>query len=151
MNRPLGGVICALLAWALVSTIAVRASAMRTDVLAVAQSKDQADPTKKSTNMDEVVPFPIDKVLEAARQALQTYGCEVNPKKEKPGYLECKRKQHAGAFVGSGGEKLVVTLTAKGEETRVEVKTVKGFVGLAGMKNWSTPVFDEMMKILKGE
>lgn len=150
MNRPLAGVICALLAWVLMSTIAVRAGAMRTDLMAVAQSQEKADPTKNSKNMDEVVAFPMDKVLDAARQALQTYGCEVDPKKEKPGYLECKRKQHAGAFVGSGGEKLVVTLTAKGEETRVEVKTVKGFVGMAGMKNWSTPVFDEMMKILKG-
>jgi hypothetical protein len=87
-------------------------------------------------------------VLEAVKQAFNTYGCDV--KKEQPEYLECTRDRHVGAFVGSGGEKVTVQLTAKGNETRVEIKTGKGFVGRLGKKNWSTPIFDEMMKTLKG-
>ena len=45
---------------------------------------------------------------------------------------------------------MTVKLSAKGSETRVEIKTGKGFVGRVGKKNWSTPIFDEMMKTLKG-
>jgi len=52
-------------------------------------------------------------------------------------------------FVGSGGEKVKVKLSAKGSETRVKISTGKGFVGRVGKKNWSTPIFDEMMRILK--
>jgi len=92
----------------------------------------------------------MDKVLNAARQALTTYGCDVKKDKEKADYLECTRDRHVGVFVGSGGEKVTVKLSAKGNETRVEVKTGKGFVGRLGKKNWSTPIFDEMMKTLKG-
>ena len=88
------------------------------------------------------------KVLDAVKLAISTYGCDV--KKEKPDYLECTRDRHVGAFVGSGGEKVTVQLSAKGSETRVEIKTGKGFVGRLGKKNWSTPIFDEMMKTLKG-
>jgi hypothetical protein len=71
-------------------------------------------------------------------------------KKEEPDYLECTRDRHIGAFVGSGGEKVTVRLTAKGGETRVQIKTGKGFVGRLGKKNWSTPIFDDMMKTLTG-
>ncbi len=42
-----------------------------------------------------------------------------------------------------------VKLSAKGNETRVQISTGKGFVGRVGKKNWSTPIFNEMMKILK--
>ena len=87
-------------------------------------------------------------MLDAARQALNTYGCDV--KKEKPDYLECTRDRHVGAFVGSGGEKVTVQLSTKGSETRVEIKTGKGFVGRLGKKNWSTPIFDDMLKTLQG-
>jgi len=113
-------------------------------------AKAETDPTKDSKNMDETVAYPMAKVLEAARQAMLTYGCDVDAKKEKPNYLECQRGRHMGVMVGSGGEKITVTLTAKGSDTRVEVKTVKGFVGMAGMKNWSTPVYNEIVKNLKG-
>ena len=87
-------------------------------------------------------------MLEAARQALATYGCDV--KKEKPDYLECTRSRHVGVMVGSGGEKVTVELSEKGAETRVQIKTGKGFVGRLGKKNWSTPIFDDMMRTLKG-
>jgi hypothetical protein len=112
------------------------------------QEKEKDNPTKGSKDVDQTVPYPMDKTLEAAKQALATYGCNI--KKEKADYLECTRDRHVGVFVGSGGEKVTVKLSAKGSETRVEIKTGKGFVGRVGKKNWSTPIFDEMMKTLKG-
>jgi len=112
------------------------------------QEKGKDDPTKDSKDVDQTVPYPMDKALEAAKQALATYGCSI--KKERADYLECTRDRHIGVVVGSGGEKVTVKLSAKGSETRVEIKTGKGFVGRVGKKNWSTPIFDEMMKTLKG-
>ena len=115
---------------------------------AAIQEEQKDDPSKDSKDVDQTIAYPLAKVLEAARQALATYGCDV--KKEKPDYLECTRSRHVGVMVGSGGEKVTVELSEKGAETRVQIKTGKGFVGRLGKKNWSTPIFDEMMKTLKG-
>ena len=117
-------------------------------ISAPANQAKENDPSKGSKDVDQTIAYPLDKVLDAAKQALATYGCSV--KKEKPDYLECTRDRHIGVFVGSGGEKVKVKLSAKGSETRVQINTGKGFVGRLGKKNWSTPIFDEMMKILKG-
>jgi hypothetical protein len=116
-------------------------------ISAPANQVKENDPSKGSKDVDQIVAYPMEKVLDAAKQALATYGCSV--KKEKPDYLECTRDRHVGVFVGSGGEKVKVKLSAKGSETRVQINTGKGFVGRLGKKNWSTPIFDEMMKILK--
>lgn len=114
------------------------------------QEKEKDDPSKGSKDVDQVVAYPMAKVLDAAKQATATYGCDSKKDKEKADYLECTRDRHIGVFVGSGGEKVTVKLTEKGAETRVEIKTGKGFVGRVGKKNWSTPIFNEMMKTLKG-
>jgi hypothetical protein len=111
-----------------------------------AESKD--DPSKGSKDVDQVVAYPIDRVLRAAKEALAVYGCDI--KKEKPDSLECTRDRHIGVMVGSGGEKVTVQLSAKDSGTRVQVKTGKGFVGRLGKKNWSTPIFAEMTKTLAG-
>lgn len=116
----------------------------------VSQEKEKDDPSKGSKDVDQTIAYPMAKVLDAARQAIATYGCDSKKDKEKPDYLECTRDRHVGVFVGSGGEKVTVKLTEKGNETRVEIKTGKGFVGRVGKKNWSTPIFNEMMKSLKG-
>lgn len=118
------------------------------DQAPTAQEKEK-DPSKGSKDVDQIVAYPMPKVLNAAKQALATYGCDVKVKKEKPDYVECTRSRHVGVFVGSGGEKITVNLSEKGGETRVEIKTGKGFVGRVGKKNWSTPVYEEMLKILK--
>ena len=115
---------------------------------AASQEEQKDDPSKDSKDVDQTITYPVAKVLEAARQALATYGCDV--KKEKPDYLECTRSRHVGVMVGSGGEKVTVELSEKDGQTRVQIKTGKGFVGRLGKKNWSTPIFDEMMKTLKG-
>jgi hypothetical protein len=112
------------------------------------QAEEKEDVSKGSKDVDQTVAYPMLKVVDAAKQALNTYGCDI--KKEKPDYLECTRDRHIGAFVGSGGEKVTVQLSAKGSETRVVIKTGKGFAGRLGKKNWSTPIFDDIMKTLKG-
>lgn len=114
------------------------------------KEKEKDDPSKGSKDVDQVVAYPMAKVLDAAKQATATYGCDSKKDKEKADYLECTRDRHIGVFVGSGGEKVTVKLSEKGNETRVEIKTGKGFVGRVGKKNWSTPIFNEMMKSLKG-
>jgi uncharacterized lipoprotein YehR (DUF1307 family) len=48
------------------------------------QTKEKDDPSKGSKDVDQTVAYPMDKVLEAARQALDTYGCNI--RKEKAGY-----------------------------------------------------------------
>jgi predicted dinucleotide-utilizing enzyme len=111
------------------------------------KEEQQEDPTKGSKNVDEVVNYPMELVLEAARQAMETYGCEI--KKEKADYLEGTRSRHIGAFVGSGGEKIKVKLSEEKEGTRVKINTGKGFMGRLGKKNWSTPIFKEMMRLLE--
>src|SRR5262245_10540830 len=110
------------------------------------QAEEADDPSKGSKDVDRMVPYPADKVHEAAKLAMATYGCDV--KKEKKDALECTRSRRVGVFVGSGGEKVTVRLKEVGKETQVVVKTGKGFVGRLVKKNWSTPIFNEMLKNL---
>jgi hypothetical protein len=138
--------------WAWLCLVLAMAGSSRSQVETVAQSRDQAaaegnDPSKGSKDVDQVVPYSMDKVLEASKLAMATYGCEI--KNEKPDSLECTRSRHVGVFVGSGGEKVTVRLKPKGAETQVIVTTGKGFVGRVGKKNWSTPIFDEIVKNLR--
>ena len=105
------------------------------------------DPTRGSKNVSQVVPFPMEAVMEAAKKAVQLYGCNI--KKETRGYLECTRSREIGVFVGSGGEKVKVSLSKKAKGTQVRINTGKGFVGRLGKKNWSTPIFNEMVRRLK--
>ena len=112
------------------------------------QAQEASTPSQGSKDVDRSVAYPLAQVLDAAKQALTTYGCDL--KKEEPEYLECTRDRHVGVLVGSGGEKVTVRLGADGSQTRVEIKTGKGFVGRLGKKNWSTPIFDEIVKTLAG-
>jgi len=142
MNIRSSLVVVGLLAGGGAMAIDSRAAAMPST------QDEKADPSKDSKDIDQTVAFPMAQVLDAAKQALATYGCDI--KKETADTLECTRDRHIGAFVGSGGEKITVHVSEKGKETRVEVKTGKGFVGRLGKKNWSTPVFEDMLATLKG-
>lgn len=106
------------------------------------------EPTKGSKDIKQVIAYPIGRVVEATRQAVATYGCNI--KKQTADYIECTRSRHMGVFVGSGGEKVTVRLSPDGNGTRVIIKTGKGFAGRLGKKNWSTPIFEEMLRLLKG-
>jgi len=107
----------------------------------------QPDPTRGSKNVDQVVPFPMEAVMKAAKKAVLVYGCS-NIKKEATGYLECTRPREVGVFVGSGGEKVKVWLSKKANGTQIRINTGKGMMGRLGKKNWSTPIFNEMMEML---
>jgi len=147
MKQTSAGVLCLIgLLVAVDATVLSKPSTLTASTANQAEEKD--DPSKNSKDVDTTVPYPMAKVLAAAKQAATTYGCDV--KKEKADYFECTRDRHVGVMVGSGGEKVTVQATEKGNETRVEIKTGKGFVGRLGKKNWSTPIFDDMLKTLKG-
>jgi hypothetical protein len=86
---------------------------------------------------------PMAAAHQAALHALSTIGAEV--KKNEPTYVEGRRPNKMGLFVGSGGETVKVWLTAQeGEKTGVTVKTEKSFVGIAGQKNWDADVIAAM-------
>jgi hypothetical protein len=90
---------------------------------------------------------PISSVHKAAIDALTVIGCTI--KKEEAAYIEGKRERKIGAFVGSGGETVSVTLSDAGAgKVGVDIRTAKTFVGGAGQKNWDQPVLDEMTKVL---
>jgi|KBSSwiStaDraftv2_1062776.scaffolds.fasta_scaffold47225_3 hypothetical protein len=143
-----GSVVVGASACLLIAGVTVLAQPAGQAVQPATQAEEKEDASKGSKDVDRTIAYPMAQVLAAAKQALDTYGCDV--KKEKADYLECTRDRHVGAFVGSGGEKVTVQLSSKGSETRIEIKTGKGFVGRLGKKNWSTPIFDDMMKTLKG-
>jgi hypothetical protein len=105
------------------------------------------DPTSGSKDVDEVIPFGMDKVAAALKPAMESEGCKVT--KATAGHLECKRSRGYSEQTGAGGESVTATLEAQGEQTRVRVETGKGVNGRVGKKNWSMPIYREMMKSLQ--
>jgi hypothetical protein len=90
---------------------------------------------------------PAEEVHKAAVDALTVVGVEI--KKDEPLLVEGKRKNKMGAFVGSGGEVLSVTLTSvDAGKTQAKVRTTKTMLGRAGQKVWDQQVIDEMNKTL---
>lgn len=99
--------------------------------------------------VQSTVGYPMEAVKKAAADALTVIGCTI--KKDESTYVEGVRARKVGAFVGSGGETVSVTLapTADGK-TSVDIRTKKTFVGGAGQKNWDQQTLDEIMKELGG-
>lgn len=112
-------------------------------------NKSAFNPTAGSKDMDELVPFPIASVITAMKPAMESMACKV--KKTKADRVECKRANMRDAERnGIGGEKVTAQLEAKGEQTRVRISTYRGHAGRRIMKkNWSTPIYKEMMKNLE--
>lgn len=105
------------------------------------------NPTAGSKDVDEVIPFRMEQVAGALKPAMETFGCKVTEAKEKR--VECKRGRGNDERTGYGGEKVTAELQAKGEQTRVRLWTGKGFVGRVRKNNWSTPIYQEMLKTLQ--
>ena len=59
------------------------------------------------------------------------------------------RGRKFGVVKGSGGEKVTVSLSNDGDGTLVLIKTGKGLMGRLVKKNWSTPIFNEIVKMLE--
>lgn len=105
------------------------------------------NPTANSRDVDQVIPFQKDAVVAALRPAMENVGCKVKETNAKR--IECKRERGNSERTGYGGEQVTAEFEAKGEQTRVRIWTGKGFVGRIRKNNWSTPIYDEMMKTLQ--
>lgn len=108
-----------------------------------AKDKAAADQTEEKEGKKNptvvVVTAKLDAVHGAALQALAAIGCEI--KKDAPTEIEAKRPNKMGLAVGSGGEKLFVTLKDLGDgKVEVTVRTKKTMVGLVGQKLWNDEV-----------
>jgi hypothetical protein len=117
------------------------------NIVKVDAKKSDVNPTAESKDMDEVVPFTVDRVDAALRPAMDSMGCKVTG--AKVGHIECKRARGGDELNGFGGEKVTAALEAKGDQTHVRIWTGKGFSGRLGKHNWSTPIYQEMMKNLQ--
>lgn len=119
-------------------------------IAALDSKKSPLNPTAGSKDMDELVPFRMDAVAAAMKPAMESVGCNVTEATAKR--LECKRpwaKRYDIERTGAGNEKVIAKLEAKGEQTRVRISTEKGFRGRLVKKNWSTPIYQEMLKTLQ--
>lgn len=89
-----------------------------------------------------------DTVHAAALQALAAIGCEV--KKDSPLAIEGKRGNKVGLAVGSGGEKLFVTLKDLGDgKVEIAVTTKKTMLGYVGQKLWNEEVAKQIRETVK--
>jgi len=89
----------------------------------------------------------MDRVMLALKPAMEEEGCKVAD--VKAGSIGCKRARGGDELTGYGGEAVTASLEAKGEQTRVRISTGKGFVGRGCKKNWSTAIYQEMMRNLQ--
>ncbi len=130
----------AALAVALVAVAPLHAAKPKNDDTGEAES---AKEPKGATTV--LVEQPIERVQEAALNALAVIGCKM--RKTEATYLEAKRSNKMGLAVGSGGEVIKIWLTAEGPgKTTVKVATVKTMVGYAGQRSWNERVVDEITK-----
>ena len=112
---------------------------------------DPADKDAKGVgplDVDEVIPFEMDKVMAALTPAMERSDCNV--KEETTTRVECKRPRNANGYEGSyGGESVTAVLEPQGTQTRVRITTGKGFYGRLGKESWSIAVFEATMKNLQ--
>jgi hypothetical protein len=102
----------------------------------------------ESRDVDEVIPFAMDKVMTALKPAMESAGCKVT--EAAANRIECKRARvHSQQASDEGAEKVTAVLEGNGGQTRVRISTGKGFYGRLGKKNWSTPIYQEMLKSLQ--
>jgi hypothetical protein len=98
-------------------------------------------------DVDEVVPFEIDKVVAALKPAMESADCNV--KEATDNRVECKRPRHTSGNRVYGGESVTAVLEAQGSKTRIVITTGKGFYGRFVKSNWSIPIYEQMMKNLQ--
>jgi hypothetical protein len=121
------------------------ASGRRVELLSSSDSR--IDPTRNSTNVDELLSYPPERVRLALKPAMEKFACQVAEESEVR--VVCKRAKGRSEATGIGGEKIIASLTPQGDATRVVIETEKGFGGRMRKKNWSTPIYNEMVKELK--
>ena len=102
------------------------------------------DPTIGSTDINDVLPFELNAVVAALKPAMVVMGCNVTI--ELTGRTECQRKRGNSARTGIGGEKIIATWEAQGTRTQVRIQTIRASLR---MRNWSTPIYEELKKSLQ--
>jgi hypothetical protein len=123
---------------------AARAAIIKTFSAATIDSGPSAIvPSAGSENVDEVVPFAMDKVVAAVKPAMEKKDCHVV--EATSNRVECKRPHG----VGEGGESVTAELEAQGEQTRVRIWTGKGFYGRLAKENWSARIYEDAVTILQ--
>ena len=119
-------------------------------LMAAAQSEDTA-PAEKETKKNTTVltlTATSDKVHAAALEALAAIGCKV--KSDSPTQIEGKRSNKVGLAVGSGGEKLFISIKAmEGGKTELTVTTKKTLAGIVGQKLWNEEVANHIRDAVK--
>jgi hypothetical protein len=101
-----------------------------------------------SVDVDEIVPFAMDKVMAALTPAMESQSCKVSS--SVAGRIECKRPRVlAHQQPDMGAESVTALLEPKGDQTEVHITTGLGFYGRLAKKNWSTPIYEAMMKNLQ--
>jgi hypothetical protein len=100
-------------------------------------------------DVDETIPFLMDKVMAAVKSAMESANCNV--KESSADRVECKRPRVFADRQNEdvGGESVTAVLEAQGNQTRIRITTGKGFYGRLGKDSWSMPIFQEMMKRLQ--
>lgn len=131
--------------------IAAAESKTGKQVEVLAEGSGIINPAAGSQNMERVVDYTPERVIAALKPAMERYGCSVT--EEKRERIECKRPWNKGGreIQGVGGETITVRIAPQGNRTAVKIETEKGFVGRVRKKNWSTPVFNAMLKNLEGD
>jgi hypothetical protein len=102
-----------------------------------------------SVDVDEAVPFAMDKVMAALKPAMEGQDCHVTA--ESADRIECRRPrgQTSAEHSGYGGESVTAVLEAQGGKTHVLITTGLGFYGRLGKRNYSTPIYEEMIRNLQ--
>lgn len=120
-------------------------------LVSLVQAKDKAETAEaaQKKNITVVILNAAPEVIHAAAlQVLASIGCEI--KKDTPLAIEGKRPNKIGLAVGSGGEKIFVTLQVEGEgKTELTVTTKKTLMGIAGQKLWNVEIATQISDATK--
>jgi hypothetical protein len=113
----------------------------------LAADQHRVNVTAGSRNIDVTVAYPREQVVAALKGALERYSCAITA--EKSDRIECKRhKTGYNEITGIGGERVAARFSSRGEATRLRISTEKGMSGKFAKKNWSTPIYQELMQRL---
>ena len=102
-----------------------------------------------SVDVDEVIPFAMDKAAASLKPAMESQDCHVTA--DSADRIECKRPRGrtSAEHSGTGGESVTAVLEAQGDKTHMVITTGLGFAGRLGKRNYSTPIYEEMMRNLQ--
>jgi hypothetical protein len=111
---------------------------------------DALAPQAGTFEVNELVPFPAENISTALKTAMESNNCNI--KEATAERIECKRPRDyhsTNAQRSSGGEAVTATLEAQGAETLVHISTGKGFYGRLVKQDWSSRIYEAMVRDLQ--